>query len=811
MNWINEKQILENQKIYTNEHKAVKGCLGGIGTGNISIDTSARFCDFEIFNRPDKGLKLPYHFFSIWSKAENEKADTRILEVQNDGGDLKGMYHAGELMGLPRFSRSTFTCQYPFYNIRLEDDAVPLQIEMTAFTPFIPLDAYHSGLPGYQVKYCITNRSDKMREVSIAASAFNAAGFIEYDGFDRLTQKGKRWNKRVQTENVTGISFGVSGISDTDVTNGTLAIAAVGGEVSVKEHWQYGGWWDGAEEFWQDFSADGILQNVDAEKAQTESERCVGSVAVKQTLHPGETKEFIFYTSWHFPYRYGWWPDGHVYNHSMEHQQLWKNYYAAQWKNAWEVICYFDHHLSDLESKSRNFANALYSSSIGADVVESLVSSIHVLRSCTCFRIEDGTFFGWEGCFEKGGSCAGNCTHVWSYAQTLAYLFPELEQNMRRTEFLTETDETGNMAFRAKRKLEGKAWEMLPATDGQLGSILRVYREWKFSGEDDFLKELWEPVKRSLDFAIRTWDSDGDYVLDSRQHNTYDIEFYGITSMTNSVFYAALKAVAEMARYLGEDELAQTCLRFAARGSEKMDALLWNGSYYKQGISSEEMSRHSYQYGDGCLADQLFGQQIAHLYGLGYIFPKEHAKKAIYSVYQHNFLPCLKEHQSVQRNYALADEGGVILCSWPKGGRPRQPFVYSDEVWTGIEMQVAVHLIYEGFTKEAINIVKTVRNRYNGIRRNPFDEIECGYHYARSMASWGLLIALSGFRCHMPEKQISFSPVIDKETFSCFFSTGQCWGIYEERTNAAGEKEFQAIPLYGSLEGVQINGREDAR
>jgi uncharacterized protein (DUF608 family) len=234
-----------------------------------------------------------------------------------------------------------------------------------------------------------------------------------------------------------------------------------------------------------------------------------------------------------------------------------------------------------------------------------------------------------------------------------------------------------------------------------------------------------------------------------------------------------------------------------------MDKMLWNGKYYIQKINN--IDEHKYQFGKGCLSDQLFGQTLAHLYGLGYILPKEHIKKAIKSIYDNNFKDNLSNHHNLQRTYALNEESGLLLCSWPEGSRPKLPFVYSDEVWSGIEYQVATNLIYEGYIKEALSIVKAVRGRYDGYRRNPFNEIECGHHYARSMASWGLLLALSGFKYDMVKNEISFEPKINSNNFSCFFSTGKGWGIYKQRKDKRGVLVCNIEVLYGSLEGVKIN------
>jgi hypothetical protein len=162
----------------------------------------------------------------------------------------------------------------------------------------------------------------------------------------------------------------------------------------------------------------------------------------------------------------------------------------------------------------------------------------------------------------------------------------------------------------------------------------------------------------------------------------------------------------------------------------------------------------------------------------------------------------------VQRTYAINGDRGLLLCAWPSGGRPKLPFVYSDEVWPGIEYQVATNLIYDGFIDEALAIVQAVRERHDGIKRNPWNEVECGSHYARSLASWGLLTAFCGYRFDIPGKEISFDPVIYADDFSCFFSTAGAWGVYSQKKNEAGEIKRQIKVLYGSLEGIRVNGGE---
>jgi hypothetical protein len=293
----------------------------------------------------------------------------------------------------------------------------------------------------------------------------------------------------------------------------------------------------------------------------------------------------------------------------------------------------------------------------------------------------------------------------------------------------------------------------------------------------------------ALEYAWQQWDKDKDGVMEGIQHNTYDIEFHGPNTMMGSFYLGALRAAEEMARYLGEEEKADEYKSIFESGKAWMDEHLFNGEWYRQevrpggdqlNVPIEDWPK--YQYGDGCLSDQMIGQWFARIVGLGDLFDPGHVRKTMASIFKYNWLSDLSEHSNPQRIYALNDEAGLLACSWPGGGRPALPFVYSDEVWCGIEYQVAAHLIYEGLVEEGLAVVKGVRDRHDGERRNPWNEFECGNHYARSMASYSVLLALSGFHYSAPARRISFAPRVHGNNFACFFSVDSGWGMYRQHT-----------------------------
>ena len=499
------------------------------------------------------------------------------------------------------------------------------------------------------------------------------------------------------------------------------------------------------------------------------------------------------------------------------HVPIIRNHYATRFADAWAVAEYVIAEWGRLYDGTRQFHDALFSSTLPPEVLDAISANIVPVRSNTCFWLEDGRFYGWEGCFDNAGCCAGSCTHVWSYAYTIAYLFPSLEREMRRIEFEIETDADGFMNFRNYTSMDelflwsGDA-KPEAAVDGQMGSVLRVYREWLLSADRDWLAGIWPGVKRAMAYASAHWDTDQDGVPDGKQHNTYDIEFYGPNPLTGIYYLAALRAVEQMARVMGDPVLAQRCRAAFDEGRPRLDERLWNGDYFRQQI--DDIDAHPYQHGDGCLSDQLLGQVHALLLGLGDLLPREHLHHAVKAVYDHNFRADFSDHMNCQRTYVLNDEAGLLMCTWPHGGRPRFPFPYSDEVWTGVEYHVAAHLIAEGWISEGLRLVRAVRDRHDGQRRNPWDEVECGHHYARSMSSWMLLLAASGFHGDLSAQSMDFAPVTDlsteADTFSTFWSNGAAWGTFTRRkdeTSGTWRSDVQVLGGEASALRVSVYGQ----
>jgi len=775
--------------------------LGGIGTGTISLGGRGNLRDWEIFNRPGKGVHMPFTFFALYCEQSGRKV-VRVLE-----GPLEPPFTTGFgfkrvfVPGLPRMEKARFKGEYPYAEVELSDSQVPLSITLEAFNPLVPLEPDDSGFPAFVLRYRVRNTGAAPAKVTVAGSMINPIGYDGVGLVDGLANDkfGQNVNEIRTTPALRGLAMSSRKVKPGEPAFGTMALASPWPDVTYLTHWVRGEWWDDLQIFWDDFAADGRLQDLAEVSPSPDKQTDVGTLGLMATIGPGEEVVLPFIVSWNFP--------NFINSFDVVPEQrgrVFKNYYATKHADAWAASESLQANLDRLEKRSRAFHDAFFGTTLPPYVLDAVSSQAAIIRTTTGFRLEDGNFFGFEGCGDQAGCCPLNCAHVWNYAQSLAFLFPSLERTMRETDFLNNLRPDGAMMFRTSLPLgSGVLWDFKPAADGQLGRIISLYRDWQISGDTAWLKKLWPQAKKALDYAWKGWDADRDGLLEGEQHNTYDIEFYGPNSMLSGFYLGALKAGTAMAMAAGDVSSAKAYLALFNRSREAYDATLWNGEYYVQ--KYDKVMEKKYQYGEGCLSDMLLGQWLGMVAGLDRYLPAGRIKSSLRAIYEHNFLADFRNFSNVQRTYALNDEKGLLLCSWPRGGRPPLPFPYSDEVWTGIEYQVASHLIYEGLLEEGLSVVKAVRDRYDGLRRNPWNEVECGHHYARAMSSWGVLLALSGYSYSGPEKRMGFDPKMNADDFRTVWTAGSGWGIYSQKAGAGGTLALRLEAGAGSVELTELD------
>ena len=765
--------------------------VGGIGAGMFCIEGTGGISHMSVRNRPEV-FNEPCMFAAISVKGlEN---GTKVLEGQVPDWKKFGQPNSangsgGASYGFPRFQNTKFTARFPFALIEMQDDDLPLEINLTGWSPFIPTDADNSGLPVGAIEYSFRNTGSSKIE---AVFSYNSRNFMGL---------ASGMNKIKATSN--GFVLSEEGVKDKPESKGDFAIFTNEPYTVVDHCWFRGGWWDPLTITWKT-----IMKGETRSTELVEQGAPGASLFVPFTLNPGETRVIRLMMAWYVPdtnFKYG--------KDSEEKKEeectdpacsckdpFYKPWYSGKFKGIDEIVSYWKTNYNDLRAKSELFKNSFYKTTLPGEVIEAIAANLTILKSPTVLRQPDGRLWSWEGSSDNSGCCAGSCTHVWNYAQAIPHLFPGLERTMRETEFFPSQDNEGHQTFRSALPIRPVATTFYAASDGQLGGIMKMYRDWRISGNSEWLKKMYPKVAESMDYCIRTWDPRSTGTLEEPHHNTYDIEFWGPDGMCTSFYLGALKAISEMGKFLGED--VQKYQALYEKGKKAMESQLYDGEYFIQQIKWQGLNAADpvaassgawnidysaearellqkegpkYQYGKGCLSDGVLGIWIAEVCGLKNIVDSVKVASHLNSIYKYNFKADLTDHSNPQRpSYALGKEGGLLLCTWPKGEMLSLPFVYSNEVWTGIEYQVASHLMLMGEVDKGLEIVRACRNRYDGSIRNPFDEYECGHWYARAMSSYGMLQGLTGVRYDAVSQEMFIDSQIGD--FTSFISTENGFG-----------------------------------
>jgi uncharacterized protein (DUF608 family) len=496
----------------------------------------------------------------------------------------------------------------------------------------------------------------------------------------------------------------------------------------------------------------------------------VASLTRHMSLEPGKEATATYLIAWHFP------------NLSLKDGG---RHYASRFSSARAVAEYVAENYDRLAGQTRLWHDTWYDSTLPYWFLDRTMANTSILATSTCHRFRNGRFWGWEGV----GCCEGTCTHVWHYAQAVARLFPQLERDLReRTDFGTALDPKSGVI---QHRGEGAGL----AVDGQAGCILRAYREHQMSASNVFLKPLWPKIKLAMEALLRMDRGEG--LIEGAQHNTLDQPWFGKIAWLSSLYVAAARACEEMARELGDGPFAARMAEIARRGGRNIDRELFNGEYYLQ-IPDREHVRSVGSH-NGCEIDQVFGQSWAHQLGLGRILDEHNVKAALAALWKYNFTPDVgpfRKRFPAGRWYAMAGEGGLLMCSWPKGDQARvtQGFdYYFNECMTGFEYQVAGHMLWEGMVMEGLAVARAVHDRYHASRRNPWNEVECGDHYARAMASYGVFLAACGYEYHGPKGYLAFAPRVHPEDFRAAFTAAEGWGTFRQKLS--GQALQAAIDL----------------
>jgi len=777
-----------NQSYTDNHLDHVAFPLGGMGAGMLCLEGNGALSQVSLKNRPDL-FNEPMIFAALSVRGSPPVA--KVLQGPTPSWKIHGLPnsgdgHADKPYGLPHFAHAEFLPRFPFAHITLRADDAPLGVEVCGWSPFIPGDADNSSLPVAALEYRFLNRSDRALDLIFSFHAVNFMA-VPHPFAYRSTHSVRPIDG--------GFVLAEEGTVDHPWTQGAFAAAVDDSRTVVNCAWFRGA--HHLQPVWDSIAQGRMIASAGHPDGGPGGG---GSLYVPLMLKPGERVTLPLRFSWYCPRSNVRIPDD---GQPLTRENSYVPWYAGRFADVAAMNRYWRDHYRELRDKTQCFSDCLYDMTLPNEVIEAVTANLCIFKSPTVLRQTDGRFYAFEGAGDTEGSCPGTCNHVWNYAQAMPHLFPALERGLREMEAFINQDETGRQVSRASlpiRPPKTPRFHGRGCVDGQLGHMVKVYREWRINGNIVWLRSLWPCMQKSMDYCIRTWDPQRQGYLIGSQATTYDNTFWGPNSMCTSFYLVALSAMVHMGEALGADTTGYANL--LANGRAYMENELFNGEYFfqkiewqgitpgpleeKNGTSSAyrpegltllEREGPIYQYGFGCFADGVVGEWMAFVCGLPPVLDQQKVSHHLTSVFRNNFFPdlSLSGHANLGRHFACGTDGGLILCTWPQGGELSQPFNYAGEQWTGIEYAVASHLIRLGRLEEGLRIVHAVRSRHDGRVRNPFDEHEAGHWYARALSSYALLQALTGIRYDAVEQTLYIAPRIPGD-FRAFLATATGFG-----------------------------------
>ncbi len=791
---------------YTGEYlEAIEFPIGAFGGGHLILDGTGKLKYWKIFNNNNLAY-VPYSFFAVRAKMKGGKTIVRALQTDSAGK-------------FPPMQDLKFQGEYPFAKLRYVDSEIPAEITMEAFNPFIPMELKKSSIPCAIFSLTALNPTSEEMEISFLYSQQNAVGYypiikhggknssteffindIEFDNLNRI--EGIKYRAYGGNVNQLHKNKGSAYLHFTKIDSvnllgyGDMTIGLIGekGDATAK--------WETLDELYNIFYKKGVPGEIKKSEPSADGETVNGALSKTFLLKPGESKTLTFYLTWHFPNG-----DRGSYSENYWGRGKWGgdgNMYANWWKNSVEVADYLQDNFDELSSLTHLYHNSFYKANFPHWLKDRISAQTSILKTNTLFWDKNGYIGGWEGISPIDGACSGNCTHVWHYAQAIARLFPEAGRKMRE-QSLSYMKEDGMIPYRHPNGHE--------AFDGQCGEILQAYREHLTSTKNNWLNLNYSKIIKATDFIIRTWDPNKDGILEGPKHNTLDSRLGGNSSWHGSLYAATLKASAEMALLNNEPQVYKRFNELSEKAVQSHLKTLWNGEYFIQIPDSIPQA----DFLTGCAADQLLGQWWANQLGFGSLYPEEIISRTMQSVFKYNFKANFLGIRQTPREFVKPNEAGLLMITWPKGGRPNPHTSYADEVMSGFEYAAAATMIQSENLNKGLTILKAASDRYNGKLKvgykgawgnwgysgNPFGDDECGKFYSRAMSIWSVLLALQGYSFDGPAKSIGFNPVWKPENHVSFFTVAQGWGTFHQKRESG--KQINMIELlYGKLELAEI-------
>jgi non-lysosomal glucosylceramidase len=770
-----------------NELQYIGMPVGGITCGTVYLGGDGRLWLWDIFNKNQEGIEpkevdWPYAVHAGKKIRSRDGAcyvePSRDIRPLDQGFAVKLTYNGQTIikrLHADDWAEIAFEATYPMATVRYTDPAIPVEIKLEAYSPFIPLNEDDSGLPVTIFSFELINKSKQPVTAVMLGWLENKTGIHSADNAQH-ERKNTRASKNgwIGVESTIGDKAGSATTLKNNADYGSLCIAAL--QSSAFANVQLVGT--------NQLTAAHFEPGADMLSSAAIEIPLIGSVGSQLQILPGKSSKANFAISWYFP------------NLQFGGIEGKGRYYANRFTDAAAVMDYVKTNFARLSGQSKLWHQTWYNATLPWWFLERTFANTSTLATTTSHRFTSGRFYAWEGV----GACEGTCTHVWQYAQAVGRVFPALERDTReRVDLALAMMPDGGIKFR------GEA-EKRPAIDGQAGTILRIYREHQMSKDDAFLQKNWVAIKKATQFVLDQ-DRNHDGMEDTPMENTLDAVWDGEIAWIVGLCIAAVKAGELMAIEVGDAAFAKVCATYVADGRRNMETQLFNGEYFIHQPDKVKGRANLGSY-NTCHIDQVYGQSWAFQVGMPRVLDQEKTLSALRSLWKYNFTPDVGPYIATHkgwRPYALAGEGGMIMNTNPRneprpyGENQTWQLGYFHECMSGFEHQVAAHMMAEGMTDEALVLTRAIHDRYHAVKRNPFNEIECSDHYARAMASYGTFITACGFEYHGPKGYIKFAPKWNKAAFKAPFITAEGWGAYRQQEE--GQRQVHEIAVkQGSLQ-----------
>ena len=798
--------------------------IGGIGTGSLELRKDGQFYNWSIMNNWPLGTGDPievksyprsygdqsYFFFLVRYQVEGEEPRLKLLQLNNslsEGGMQSINYYYPWMSAVEKIG---YSASFPETRLVFSDSEMPFEIEMEALSPFIPGDVKNSALPGAYFNFKIVPTADEPVKVFLVATLRNLVGYDEIDKyFISHAHEG---------EGYKGFSMTCGGMDPGHSSAGEMGLLSLSDQSSYYLGWEHKHpYYEKllvSDRFEDINDTGGRNREVDGKlvgRSQNgiNDQRCFSSIGVDHLLRPGETFRHSFVLSWNFPNAYGGIqrgnPDPGNQNYVLDLQQGRKmgHYYNNFFSSSLEVGKYMAAHMEDLTRATLGFRDDFYQSSLPAFVLNQVNSQFNTFITSSILT-EKGTFAIREGMTpEKPWGPFGTIDVSLYGSSSIIALFPELQKSMMHAHRRIQS-ENGEIhhGLQADVDLEHNGtFGVFDRIDLVPNYIQLVLRDFFWTGDRDYLEEMWPSVLRGIDYILTWRDEDGDMMPDMEGIMcSYDnFPMYGLASYIQSQWLAAMASVSQAAEVMGDKKTKKLSDEIFKKGVRLMDEKLWNGKYYM--LSNDYMGERGED--QGVLTDQLVGQWMAYQSGLG------------------SLLEPGKVHSALQEvmNYSYLEGFGLRNCTWP-----RTPLLFpihesnlwvdqANTCWTGVELAFASLLLYKGMVDEAEKVIKTVDERYRKAGLY-WDHQEFGGHYYRPMSAWSILHGYLGLGIN--NGSYSFSPKMQQPAYTLFFAHGNGCAHYvrsEDQINIfvrSGAMRISALEIedegLASAPEIRLNG-----